>query len=180
MGLRSSNTAQLHLTDVRVPVDNVIGEVGKGYAIGLSGLDTGRIGIAAQALGIMEAALAEGVRYAKERKAFGKTLAEQQNTQFAIADSRLELEQSWLLTLRAASFRDRGAERTAMASSMAKLYATEACGRIVDRMLQLHGGYGYVEDYPIERLYRDARVTRIYEGTSEVQRIVIAREILTG
>ena len=180
MGLRSSNTAQLHLTDVRVASENVIGEVGKGYGVALAGLDTGRIGIAAQALGIMEAALAEGVRYAKERKAFGKSIAEQQNSQFAIADSRLELEQAWLLTLRAASFRDRGAERTAMASSMAKLYATEACGRVVDRVLQLHGGYGYVEDYPIERLYRDARVTRIYEGTSEVQRIVIARELLTG
>ncbi|OGQ21625.1 MAG: hypothetical protein A2138_09830 [Deltaproteobacteria bacterium RBG_16_71_12] len=178
MGLRSSNTAQLHLTDVRVPADNVVGEAGKGYAVALAGLDTGRIGIAAQSLGIMEAALAEGVRYAKERKAFGKTLAEQQATQFAIADSRTELEQSWLLTLRAAAFRDRGAERTAMASSMAKLFSTEACGRVVDRMLQIHGGYGYVEDYPIERLYRDARVTRIYEGTSEVQRIVIARELL--
>ncbi|MBI1947138.1 MAG: acyl-CoA dehydrogenase family protein [Deltaproteobacteria bacterium] len=180
MGLRSSNTAQLHLTDVRVPAVNVVGEVGKGYAIALSGLDTGRIGIAAQALGIMEAALAEGVRYAKERKAFGKALAEQQATQFAIADSRTDLEQSWLLTLRAAADRDRGAERTAKASSMAKLFSTEACGRVVDRMLQIHGGYGYVEDYPIERLYRDARVTRIYEGTSEVQRIVIARELLAG
>lgn len=180
MGLRSSNTAQLHFTDVRVPLANVIGEVGKGYAIALSGLDTGRIGIAAQALGIMEAALAEGVRYARERKAFGKALTEQQNTQFVIADSRCELEQAWLLTLRAAADRDRGAERTAKASSMAKLFATEACGRVVDRMLQLHGGYGYVEDYPIERLYRDARVTRIYEGTSEVQRMVIAREVLTS
>lgn len=180
MGLRSSNTAQLHLTDVRVPADNVVGELGKGYAVALAGLDTGRIGIAAQSLGIMEGALAEGVRYAKERKAFGKTLAEQQATQFAIADARTDLEQAWLLTLRAASFRDRGAERTAMASSMAKLFSTEACGRVVDRMLQIHGGYGYVEDYPIERLYRDARVTRIYEGTSEVQRIVIARELLVG
>ena len=180
MGLRASNTAQLHLTDVRVPAENVVGEVGKGYGVALAGLDTGRIGIAAQSLGIMEAALAEGVRYAKERRAFGKAIAEQQASQMAIADSRLELEEAWLLTLRAASFRDRGVERTAMASSMAKLFSTEACGRVVDRMLQLHGGYGYVEDYPIERLYRDARVTRIYEGTSEVQRIVIARELLAG
>lgn len=180
MGLRASNTAQLHLEEVRVPLENVVGEVGKGYHVALAGLDTGRIGIAAQALGIAEAALVEGVRYAKERKSFGKRVADFQASQFAIADSRLELEQSWLLTLRAAFLRDEGAERTAMASSMAKLFATEACGRICDRMLQLHGGYGYVEDYPIERLYRDARVTRIYEGTSEVQRIVIARELLAG
>lgn len=180
MGLRASNTAQLHLEDVRVPAANVIGEVGKGYHVALAGLDTGRIGIAAQALGIAEAAMAEGVRYARERKAFGKTVADFQASQMAIADSSLEIDEGWLLTLRAASLRDEGAERTAMASSMAKLFATEACGRVCDRMLQLHGGYGYVEDYPIERLYRDARVTRIYEGTSEVQRIVIARELLAG
>lgn len=180
MGLRASNTAQLHLEDVRVPAANVVGEVGKGYHVALAGLDTGRIGIAAQALGIAEAALAEGVRYARERKAFGKTVADFQASQMAIADSSLEIDEGWLLTLRAASLRDEGAERTAMASSMAKLFATEACGRVCDRMLQLHGGYGYVEDYPIERLYRDARVTRIYEGTSEVQRIVIARELLAG
>jgi alkylation response protein AidB-like acyl-CoA dehydrogenase len=96
----------------------------------------------------------------------------------AIADSATDVEQAWLLTLRAASEKDQGSERTAKFSSMAKLFASEACGRVVDRMLQVHGGYGYVEDYPIERLYRDARVTRIYEGTSEVQRIVIARDVL--
>jgi alkylation response protein AidB-like acyl-CoA dehydrogenase len=180
MGLRASNTAQLHLEDVRVPAENVIGDVGKGYHVALAGLDTGRIGIAAQALGIAEAAITEGVRYAKERKAFGKSVADFQASRLAIADARTEIDASWLLTLRAAALRDEGAERTAMASSMAKLYATESCGRVVDRMLQLHGGYGYVEDYPIERLYRDARVTRIYEGTSEVQRIVIARELLSS
>jgi hypothetical protein len=180
MGLRASNTAQLHLEDVRVPLDNVIGDPGKGYHVALTGLDTGRIGIGAQALGIAEAALLEGTKYAKDRKAFHKRIADFQASQLAIADSALELEAAWLLVLKAAALRDEGAERTAMASSMAKLYATESCGRIVDRMLQLHGGYGYVEDYPIERLYRDARVTRIYEGTSEVQRIVIARELLAG
>lgn len=177
MGLRASNTAQLHLDDVRVPADNVIGEIGKGYAVALAGLDSGRIGIAAQALGIAEAAFAEGVRYAKERRAFGKAVADFQASQLAIADSRTDIEMAWLLTLKAAALRDAYSERTPLASSMAKLAATEGCGRVVDRMLQLHGGYGYVEDYAIERLYRDARVTRLYEGTSEVQRIVIARDM---
>ncbi len=177
MGLRASNTAQLHFEDCRVPVANVIGEVDAGYSIALGCLDGGRIGIAAQALGIGEAALTEGVRYARERRAFGQAIVEFQASQMAIADSRLELDQAWLLTLRAAALRE-ATGRSAKESSMAKLYASEACGRVVDRMLQLHGGYGYVEDYAIERLYRDARVTRIYEGTSEVQRIVIAREVL--
>lgn len=177
MGLRSSNTVPLTFEGCRVPASNIIGEVGQGYAIALSGLDGGRIGIAAQAVGIAAAAIREGVQYASDRKAFGKTVADFQASQFAIADSQLELEASWLLTLRAAHQRDKTG-RSARESSMAKLMATESCGRIVDRMLQLHGGYGYVEDFAIERLYRDARVTRIYEGTSEVQRIVIARELL--
>ena len=180
MGLRASNTAQLHLTDVRLPGDAVLGDVGRGYALALSGLEGGRIGIAAQAIGIAEAAFVEGVRYAKERRAFGKAVAEHQASQMAIADARLEIDAAWLLTLRAAAWKDTGAPGTASASSMAKLWASETACRVADRMLQLHGGYGYVEDFAIERLYRDARVTRIYEGTSEVQRIVIARELLRG
>lgn len=179
MGLRASNTAQLHFEECRVPVGNVLGEVDKGYGVALGILDGGRIGIAAQSLGIAEAAFAEGVKYARDRAAFGKKLVDFQATQFALADSRADLDAAWLLTLRAASARDETG-RSAKESSMAKLWASEACGRVVDRMLQLHGGYGYVEDFPIERLYRDARVTRIYEGTSEVQRIVIAREVLRG
>lgn len=135
------------------------------------------MGIAAQALGISEAAFAEGVRYASERRAFGQRVADFQASRFAIADSRADLDQAWLLTLRAAKLLDQGT-RAAMEGSMAKLCASEACGRVVDRMLQLHGGYGYSEDYPIERLYRDARITRIYEGTNEIQRLIIAREIL--
>jgi hypothetical protein len=178
MGLRSSNTVQLHLEDCRVPVANVVGEVDRGYGIALGCLDGGRIGIAAQCLGIGEAALHEGLQYARDRKAFGKSIVEFQNSQFAIADSRLELDQAWLLTLRAAALKDEGSDRTARFSSMAKLAASETCNRIADRMLQLHGGAGYVEEYAIERLYRDARVTRIYEGTSEVQRLVMAREVL--
>jgi alkylation response protein AidB-like acyl-CoA dehydrogenase len=179
MGLRASSTVQLHFEDCRVPAANVLGEVDKGYSVALGALDAGRIGIAAQCLGIAEAALDEGVRYAQERKAFGQSVADFQNSQFAIADSATDLETAWLLTLRAAHIRDAHG-RSARQSSMAKLFASEATGRIVDRMLQLHGGYGYVRDYPIERLYRDARVTRIYEGTSEVQRIVISREVLRG
>lgn len=176
MGLRGSNTVQLILEDCRVPASQVVGDVDGGYGIALGCLDGGRIGIAAQALGIAEAAFAAGVGYARERKAFGHTVADFQASQLAIADSRTEIDQAWLLTLRAAALRDH-TERTAKESSMAKLYASETAGRVVDRMLQLHGGYGYVQEYPIERLYRDARVTRIYEGTSEVQRIVIAREV---
>ncbi len=179
MGLRASNTAQLHLDECRVPIGNVIGEVDKGYGIALGCLDGGRVGIAAQSLGIGEAAFDEGLKYAKERKAFGKRIADLQAIQFALADSRTELDAAWLLTLRAAAMRDESG-RSAQESSIAKLWASETCGRVVDRMLQIHGGYGYVEDYPIERLYRDARVTRIYEGTSEVQRVVIAREVLRG
>ncbi|RYE86353.1 MAG: hypothetical protein EOO75_15825, partial [Myxococcales bacterium] len=134
---------------------------------------------AALSLGIAEAALAEGLSYVESRRVFGKKLAEMQNTQMVLADSRMELDAAWLLTLRAARSLDAG-ERAGMESSMAKLYATETCGRIVDRVLQFHGGYGYSREYAIERHYRDARVTRIYEGASEIQRIVIARELLAG
>ncbi len=177
MGLRASNTVSLTFEDCRVPKENMVGLRGNGYGIALANLDGGRIGIAAQCLGIAEAAMTEGVRYAMEREVFMKKVSDFQASQFAIADSRADLDQAWLLTLQAALKRDLGG-RSAKESSMAKLFASEACNRIVDRMLQLHGGYGFVEDYPIERYYRDARVTRIYEGTSEVQRIVIAREVL--
>lgn len=177
MGLRSSNTVPLAFEDCRVPAENLIGEEGQGYAIALSILDGGRIGIAGQSIGIAEAALDEGIRYARDRPAFGKSVADFQNSQFAIADSRADLDQAWMFMIRAAQIRDE-LGKSPKASSMAKLWASEACGRIVDRMLQLHGGYGYTEDYAIERLYRDARVTRIYEGSSEIQRIVIARELL--
>jgi hypothetical protein len=180
MGLRGSNTVQLVLEDCRVPAINLLGEVDRGYAIALANLDVGRIGIAAQACGIAAAALAEGARYANDRKAFGRSIAALQAIQFAVADSAVDVDTARLLTLRAAATKDAGSPRTARESSMAKLFASEAACRVADRMLQVHGGYGYVEDYAIERLYRDARITRIYEGTSEVQRIVIAREVLAG
>jgi alkylation response protein AidB-like acyl-CoA dehydrogenase len=177
MGQRSSGTATLAFESCRVPRDNLLGRRGQGYSIALSALGAGRVGIAALSLGIGEAAFALGVSYAKERRVFGRALSELQNSQFVLADSRTDLDAAWLLMLRAARALDEG-ERAGAETSMAKVFATEACGRVVDRMVQIHGGYGYSREYPIERLYRDARVTRIYEGTSEIQRIVIAREIL--
>lgn len=177
MGQRASGTVALHLEDCRVPASHLIGRRGGGYTIALSALGPGRVGIAGLSIGLAEAALAAGVAYARERRAFGRALSDFQNTQFVLADSAVELDAAWLLALRAAGLLDAG-DRAPAETSAAKLYASEACGRIVDRMLQLHGGYGYSRDYPIERLYRDARVTRIYEGTSEVQRLVIARELL--
>ncbi|MFH1808337.1 MAG: acyl-CoA dehydrogenase family protein [Pseudomonadota bacterium] len=177
MGLRSSETAQLVLDGARVPAANRLGAEGEGARIAFGVLDGGRVGVSSQAVGVGEAALAEGVKFARERKAFGKAVAEFQALQWMIADTATELEAAWLLTLRAANLRDAG-QRVTREASMAKVFATEACGRAVDRMLQIHGGYGYTRDYPIERLYRDARVFRIYEGTSEIQRLVIARQLL--
>ncbi|MEO8551686.1 MAG: acyl-CoA dehydrogenase family protein [Kofleriaceae bacterium] len=179
MGQRASGTVALAFDDCRLPADALLGPRAGGYGIALSALGAGRVGIAAQALGLAEAALAAGTSYASERRAFGKNLTEFQATQFALADSRTELDAAWLLSLRAARLLDAG-DKAAAETSMAKLFASETCGRIVDRAVQLHGGYGYSKDFPIERMYRDARVTRIYEGTSEIQRIVIARELLRG
>lgn len=176
MGLRSSGTAGVTFEHCRVSDESRVGEPGHGYSIALEALGAGRVGIAAQSLGIAEAAFREGLRYAADREAFGQRVLDFQNTRFALADTRMDLDAAWLLTLRAAKLLDRG-ERASMETSMAKVAASEACGRAVDRMVQLHGGYGYSRDYPIERLYRDARVTRIYEGTNEIQRMVIAREI---
>lgn len=177
MGQRASGTATLAFEGCRLPASQLLGPRGGGYPIALSALGAGRVGIAALSIGIGEAAFALGRDYARERHVFGKALASHQNTQFVLADARTDLDAAWLLMLRAARALDAGA-RASAETSMAKLFATEACGRVVDRMLQLHGGYGYSRDYAIERLYRDARVTRIYEGTSEIQRLVIAREVV--
>lgn len=179
MGQRASGTVGLAFDHCRVAGEALLGPRGGGYAIALSALGAGRVGIAALSLGIAEAALAAGTSYARERKAFGQSLADFQNTQFVLADSRTELDASWLLTLRAARLLDAG-DKAAAETSMAKLFASETCGRIVDRMVQIHGGYGYSREFAVERMYRDARVTRIYEGTSEIQRIVIARDVLRG
>ena len=177
MGQRASGTVALHFESCRIPAENLVGRRGAGYGIALSALGAGRVGIAALSLGIAEASLRAGLAYARDRKVFGQSLASMQNTQFVLADSRVDLDASWMLMLRAAKLLDEG-ERASSETSMAKLFATEACGRVVDRMLQLHGGNGYSREYPIERHYRDARVTRIYEGTNEIQRLVIARALV--
>lgn len=179
MGQRASGTVALHFDECRIPEANLVGKRGGGYGIALSALGAGRVGIAALSLGIAESAFRAGLTYAQERQVFGKKLVDMQNTQMVLADSRTECDAAWLLMFRAARLLDSG-DRAVAETSMAKLYATEACGRTVDRMLQLHGGYGYSREYPVERNYRDARVTRIYEGTNEIQRIVIARELMTA
>lgn len=176
MGLRSSGTAQLHFDGCRVPGTNLVGAEGEGFRLALGGIAASRVAIAAQSIGIAERAFELGFAYASERQIFGQAVAEFQNSRFILADCRTELDMAWLLMLRAAHLLDRGVPIRAQAS-MAKLVGSETCGRVVDRMLQLHGGNGYSRDYEIERLYRDARVMRIFEGTSEVQREVIAREL---
>jgi alkylation response protein AidB-like acyl-CoA dehydrogenase len=177
MGLRGSSTTGLHFEGCRVPSSALLGELDGGFKIAMMALDGGRIGIASQALGIGDAALAAAVSYAKERKTFDRPIADHQAIQFMIADSATELDAARLLTMRAAWMKERGGRFSSQAA-MAKLYASEAAWRVCDRAVQIHGGYGYVKDFAIERHYRDVRVTTIYEGTSEVQRTVIARSSL--
>ncbi len=177
LGLRASNTVPLTFEGCVIPADALLGDENGGFRIAMMALDGGRIGIGSQAVGIGEAALASAADYAKTRQQFGKPIAEHQAIQWMLADSRTELDASRLLTLRAASLKEAGRPFSREAS-MAKLYASEAVNRITARALQIHGGYGYVKDYPVERYLRDARVTTIYEGTSEIQRMVIARKVL--
>jgi alkylation response protein AidB-like acyl-CoA dehydrogenase len=177
MGLHSSPTAMIALEDCRVPAENRLGEEGRGAAIALSGLDRSRIGVAAQAVGLSQQALDLAVGYAKQREAFGKKIAEFQALQFMMADIATQIEAGRLLTYRAANLYDRGLPFTKEAA-MAKLFTSEAANKIAYLALQIHGGYGYSKEYPIERIYRDARVLSIYEGTSEIQRLVIARNLL--
>ncbi|MFH2011018.1 MAG: acyl-CoA dehydrogenase family protein [bacterium] len=177
LGLRGSSTVSLTFEDCFLPDDAVLGGLGDGFKLAMIALDGGRIGVGSQALGIGLAALEEGRRYALDRRQFGKPIASFQGLQWMLADTATELDAASLLVLRAASLKEKKRPFT-LEASMGKVYASEAAWRACDRMLQIHGGYGYVKEYPIERLLRDARVTRIYEGTSEVQRIVIARELL--
>jgi len=179
MGIRASTTVSLALEGCEVPDAARLGEVGEGFPIALAALDGGRIGIAAQATGTIRAALEASVRYAKDRTAFGRPIAEHQSIAFMLADLRTEHDAAELLTLRAAAAKEAGRPFTREAS-MAKLYASEAAQRAVTRAVQIHGGYGYTDAFPAERLFRDARVQTIYEGTSEIQRLVIARELLEG
>lgn len=177
LGLRASDTVVIGLDGVRVPASQRLGAEGEGFKIAMSALDGGRIGVAFQALGIGRACLEEAVRYARTRQAFGKPLAAQPAIQQKLADMATELDAARLLALRAAWLKDQGQPFTREAA-MAKLFASEAAGRAADEALQIHGGYGYVKEYAVERYYRDVRVTRIYEGTSEIQRLVIARAVL--
>jgi alkylation response protein AidB-like acyl-CoA dehydrogenase len=177
LGIRATSTAQIFFEDCKVPLDNILGSGGDGFKIALHTLDGGRIGIAAQAVGIAQAALEESVRYAKERKAFGKAISDFQGLQFMIADMATRIEASRLLVWQAAVMKDKGM-KYGKQSAMAKLFAAETAMWVTTKAIQIHGGYGYTTDYPVERYFRDAKITEIYEGTSEIQRIVIARETL--
>jgi butyryl-CoA dehydrogenase len=177
LGIRGSETVELVFQEVEVPASNVLGEVGAGFKLALDTLDGGRIGIAAQATGIIAASLEESVAYSRERRQFGKPIAEFQPIQWKIADMGVDLEAARLLTRRAAWLRDEGRPHTKEAS-MAKLFASEAANRAATHAVQIHGGAGYLKDFPVERFYRDAKITEIYEGTSEIQRLVIARNLL--
>ena len=176
MGLRGSNTVGLTFDGCAVPESALLGELGGGFKIAMMALDGGRIGISAQAIGIASAALDEAIAYAKDRKQFGKPIAEFQAMQWQIADCRTELDAARLLCLRAASMKERGVPFSKEAS-MSKVYSTEAAVRVCNRAVQIHGGYGYVREFAAERHLRDVRVTTIYEGTSEIQRTVIARAV---
>ena len=177
MGLRASNTVELIFEDCKVPKENLIGKTGIGFKVAMSALDSGRIGIASQAIGIARACLDEAIRYARARKQFGKSISSFQAIQWMIADMATGIEAAHLLSLSAAGKKDQGVPFTKEAS-MAKLFASEMANKTAYSALQIHGGYGYVKEFKVERLYRDARATTIYEGTSEIQRLVIARELL--
>src|SRR5881392_2131318 len=177
MGIRASDTVLLGFDGMKIPKENLLGELHKGFNIAMATLDGGRIGIAAQALGIAQRALDESTKYAKEREAFGQKIADFQAIQWKLADMATEIEAARLLTYRAAQMEDLGRRHT-YESSVAKLFASEAAHRAVDAAVQIHGGYGFIKDYVVEKLYRDQRVTEIYEGTSEIQRMVIARAVL--
>jgi alkylation response protein AidB-like acyl-CoA dehydrogenase len=175
MGLRASNTVGLTFEDCEIPAENLLGKEGEGFKLAMIALDGGRIGIASQACGVGRAAMDAAVQYSKERKAFGHPIAEFQALRFMMADMKVQLSAAELLTYRAAALKEQGAPFSREAS-MAKVFASETSNRICDKAVQVLGGYGYIDEFPVERYLRDARVQTIYEGTSEVQRIVIARE----
>ncbi|MSP78940.1 MAG: acyl-CoA dehydrogenase [Dehalococcoidia bacterium] len=177
MGIRSSDTGTMFFDNVEVPEENRLGEEGQGFRIAMQTLDNSRVGIAAQALGIAQGSLDEALKYAKQRRAFGQAIADFQAIQFYLADMAMRVEASRLLTYQAAALKDAGQPYVKQAS-MAKAYASEAAVFCADRAVQIFGGYGYIRESKVERFYRDARITPIYEGTSEIQRIVIARHLL--
>ena len=177
MGIRGTQTSDLIFENVKVPKENLLGKEGIGFKIAMKTLDAGRIGVAAQALGVAQGALDEAIKYTKERVQFGKTLSKFQNTQFTLADMETKVNAARWLVYDAAQKKDAGMNMT-KESAMAKYYAAEIANEVAYKALQLHGGYGFIKDYPIERIYRDARIMSIYEGTSEVQKMVIASSIL--
>jgi alkylation response protein AidB-like acyl-CoA dehydrogenase len=177
MGIRASSTVSLSFQDCELPDSAVLGQAGGGFRVAMSALDGGRTGIAAQATGTIRAALDASARYARDRTAFGQPIGEFQAIRFMLADMRTEHDAARLLTLRAAALKGQGLAFTREAS-MAKLFASEAAQRAVSKAVQIHGGYGYTDAFPVERYFRDARVQTIYEGTSEIQRLVIARDLL--
>ena len=177
MGIRGSATCELSFENVKVPLENLLGQEGKGFGIAMKTLDGGRIGIAAQALGLAQGAIDETVAYTKERKQFGKAIAQFQNTQFQLADMQARTDAARLLVYRAACSKDAKLPYSVEAA-MAKLFAAETAMEVTTKAVQLHGGYGYTREYPVERMMRDAKITEIYEGTSEVQRMVISASML--
>ncbi len=176
LGIRGSATCELIFENCRVPKKNMLGKIGGGFSIAMKTLDGGRIGIAAQALGIAQGAMDETVRYTKERKQFGKSIAAFQNTQFQMADLQTKIEASRLL-VRSAAFKKDSGQNYSTDAAMAKLCAAETAMEVTTKAVQFHGGYGYTREYPVERMMRDAKITEIYEGTSEVQRMVIAAKL---
>jgi butyryl-CoA dehydrogenase len=179
LGIHAAHSCTVFFENVRLEEGHVLGDVGSGFKVAMATLDGGRIGIAAQALGIARAALQKSVAYAKERRAFGGPIASLQAIQFMLADMATELDAARLLTLRAAALKNQHV-RHSLESAEAKLFASEAATRIAHKAIQIHGGYGYTTEFGVERHYRDARITEIYEGTSEIQRIVIAQNVLKG
>ncbi len=179
LGQRASDTCQVVLEGLRVPASGMLGAPGQGYKIALANLSIGRIGIAAQAVGMAQAALEAATGYAGERVTFGKPIIEHQAVAFRLADMATQVEVARQAVLHAAALRDAG-EPCLKEASMAKLFASEMAERVCSDAIQIHGGYGYLSDYPVERIYRDVRVCQIYEGTSDVQRMVIGREVAAG
>jgi butyryl-CoA dehydrogenase len=178
LGIRGSSTTSFALDNLMVPRENLLGEEGKGFKIAMDTLNGGRIGVGAQALGIAEGAFERALAYSKERQQFGGPISELQAVKFKLADMHTRIETSRLIVYRAAWLKDQHRPYAAEAA-MCKMYASEAAAFVTDEAIQIHGGYGYINDYEVERMYRDARITRIYEGTNEVQRLVIARALLS-
>ncbi len=179
LGIRGSYTTDFSLTDLRIPAENLLGSEGGGFKIAMETLNGGRIGVAAQALGIAEGAFERSLAYSRERKQFGRTISEFQAIQFKLADMYTRIETSKLLTYRAAWLKDQK-KPFSTESALAKLHASETATFVTKEAVQIHGGYGYINEYEVERMYRDAKITEIYEGTSEIQRLIISRALLSG